>query len=184
MFEANYWRLALEMAAMSKRNPPVDDDALWQAVTRDIRPLTGRTQAPLPDRRRFAVLVRPHVNPLPPGRPSDRLRPEAAALDGSWDRRIRSGRLEPEVTIDLHGFSLSHAHSILATAVRRAFAHHNRVLLVITGKGGTSGRGAIRAALPLWLETADLRSYVAALRTAHPRHGGSGAWYVVLRRQR
>jgi DNA-nicking Smr family endonuclease len=169
---------------MATSKPPPDDDALWQAVTRDIRPLTGRVPAPLPDRRRIAVQVRAPAIALPASRPSDRLRPEAAALDGSWDRRIRSGRLDPEVTIDLHGFSLAHAHSVLATAVRRAFAHHNRVLLVITGKGGNDGRGAIRAALPLWLETPELRGFVAALRSAHPRHGGNGAWYIVLRRQR
>jgi DNA-nicking Smr family endonuclease len=62
-----------------------------------------------------------------------------------------------------------------------------RVLLVVTGKGargGEGGRGVIRAALPHWLETPALRPYVAALRAAHPRHGGAGAWYVILRRRR
>ena len=34
------------------------------------------------------------------------------------------------------------------------------------------------------LETPALRPYVAALRPAHPRHGGSGAFYVILRRSR
>ncbi|WP_425459704.1 Smr/MutS family protein [Hankyongella ginsenosidimutans] len=44
--------------------------------------------------------------------------------------------------------------------------------------------GILRAALPQWLETPALRPFVAALRPAHPRHGGAGAWYVILRRVR
>lgn len=168
-----------------KGKPPPDDDPLWQAVTRTVRPLPGRVPAPLPPRRRAMLIRQEERAALPPARPDDHRSPVAASLDGGWDKRIRRGTLEPDSVVDLHGHSLIHAHSALVRAVRRAFSQHQRVILVITGKGagdGTSGRGAIRAALPLWLESPDLRSYVAALRAAHPRHGGAGAWYLVLRR--
>ena len=51
-----------------------------------------------------------------------------------------------------------------------------RLVLVITGKGGI-----LRSALPLWLGQSDLRPLVAGLREAHARHGGGGAFYVLLR---
>lgn len=176
--------------AMTRKPPPdkdaQDPDPLWRAVTETVRPLAGRPAPPPLPRRRPAPLLQPREMPQPAGRVSDRIRPEAASLDAGWDRRIRTGKLEADIIVDLHGHSLTHAHDVLAQAIRRAFAHHQRVVLVITGKGGNhaEGRGAIRSSLPIWLESPGLRGFIAALRPAHPRHGGAGAWYVVLRRQR
>jgi DNA-nicking Smr family endonuclease len=115
--------------------------------------------------------------------------PEAASLDGGWDRRVRTGRIEPERTIDLHGHTREAAYAELAGAIERAWRGGVRTLLVITGKARHAGygeepRGVIAASLPIWLETPQLRPFVAALRPAHPRHGGRGAWYVILRRKR
>jgi len=42
-------------------------------------------------------------------------------------------------------------------------------------------RGAIRAELPRWLGEATLSRHIAAVRQAHPRHGGSGAVYLILK---
>lgn len=62
-----------------------------------------------------------------------------------------------------------------------------RVALVVTGKG-TRGpedrRGVIRSGLGDWLSLPRLRPIIAATRPAHPRHGGGGALYVILRRPR
>jgi DNA-nicking Smr family endonuclease len=113
-------------------------------------------------------------------------------LDGGWDRRLRSGKLVPDRSIDLHGYSRDQAYALLSRAIEDAALTDARVLLVVTGKGardaegrdGERPRGVIRAGLPHWLETPALRPFVAALRPAHPRHGGSGAFYVILRRRR
>ncbi len=101
------------------------------------------------------------------------------------------GRLRPDRTIDLHGYTGAHAERVLKGAIDDAALGGDRVLLVITGKGARVGheddderpRGVIRASLPRWLESTELRPWIAALRPAHPRHGGSGAWYVILRRR-
>ena len=63
-----------------------------------------------------------------------------------------------------------------------------RVVLIVTGKGlrlegGRVFGGRIRAEFAGWLERADNRALVAGLRPAHPRHGGGGAFYVLLRRR-
>ena len=42
--------------------------------------------------------------------------------------------------------------------------------------------GRIRGEFVGWLNRADNRHRVRAVRPAHPRHGGGGAFYVLLRR--
>ena len=56
---------------------------------------------------------------------------------------------------------------------------------MITGRGfGPDGPGVLKRAVPRWLEEAGLRRRILATATAQPRHGGEGALYLLLRRQR
>jgi DNA-nicking Smr family endonuclease len=106
----------------------------------------------------------------------------AATLDASWDRKLSRGQLVPDRVIDLHDHTLDRANQVLGFAVEAAAAAGDRVLLVITGKGRADRPGRIRSELHHWLESAHIRHRIAALRPASPRHGGSGAFYLVLRR--
>jgi DNA-nicking Smr family endonuclease len=114
-------------------------------------------------------------------------RPSVAGnLDGHWDRRMAKGGVQPDVTIDLHGHTLASAYARLDMALGQAKAADMRLMLLITGKARTpdSGRGAIRAAVSDWLASSRHAGEIAAVRNAHPRHGGDGALYIVLRRRR
>jgi DNA-nicking Smr family endonuclease len=63
-------------------------------------------------------------------------------------------------------------------------ADGGRVALVITGKGTMKGGGGIlRGELPRWLSEGALARSVLAWRPAARRHGGEGAFYVLLRRK-
>lgn len=95
------------------------------------------------------------------------------------------------MSIDLHGHTLASAHARLNQALAQAVARDVRVLLVVTGKppkGAVSGappkRGAIRGEIGHWLETSAWADRIASVRIAHPRHGGDGALYLILRRNR
>lgn len=113
-------------------------------------------------------------------------------LDGGWDRRLASGRIAPDVTVDLHGHNLASAHALLETRLADALIYGCRVMLVITGrppradshKTSERPRGLIRQQLPDWLAASPHRHAIAAIRGAHPRHGGAGALYLILRRKR
>ncbi|TGX50473.1 DNA mismatch repair protein MutS [Sphingomonas gei] len=128
--------------------------------------------------------ARTHPQPLPKREGLD------ATLDGSWDRRLSRGLVAPESSIDLHGHSLSAAYDRLDRGLDQAIRQGDRVLLLITGKPPRPeserphARGAIRAAVGDWLASSRHSDRIAAVRTAHPRHGGSGALYIVLRRPR
>lgn len=112
-------------------------------------------------------------------------------LDGHWERRLNKGQVAPDMTVDLHGHNLSAAYSRMDGALAQAQAAQMRVLLLITGKArpavpGTDGRprGAIRRAMQDWLSASRHAGNIAAVRNAHPRHGGDGALYIILKRRR
>ena len=78
---------------------------------------------------------------------------------------------------------------MLDRRIEEAVATGARVLLLVTGKPPTSdrrpvARGAIRAAVGDWLAASRHAGNIAAVRGAHPRHGGQGALYLILRKSR
>ncbi|UVO53031.1 Smr/MutS family protein [Sphingomonas sp. SUN039] len=166
-----------------------DERALWRRVTADVRgeggiegnDATVRAAKPLPLHRKADPVARPT---LP--------RPTAprATLDGKWDRDLKGGKLSPDRTVDLHGCTLARAHDRALDALEQAVAAGERLVVVVTGKAPSSGtsrldtplRGIIRASIADWMQAAPFADRIAAIRPAHPRHGGSGALYVVLRR--
>ncbi|MBO6766996.1 MAG: Smr/MutS family protein [Erythrobacter sp.] len=112
-------------------------------------------------------------------------------LDSHWDRRLKSGTLQPELTLDLHGHNLDAAYDRLMSGVAQARGMGARTILLITGKPRPveaadrgSRRGAIRAKVLDWLAASNHHSAIAAVRRAHQRHGGDGALYIVLKRER
>jgi len=122
--------------------------------------------------------------PAPPGVP----RP-STTLDSGWDRRLSRGLVSPDRIVDLHGYHLATAHDLLDRRLDQAIASGARLMLLITGKppreaGRPGARGAIRAAVGDWLAASRHAGAIAAVRAAHPRHGGAGALYIVLRRRR
>jgi len=167
-----------------------DEAELWGRVAATIRPLSreklsGQTaEEPKP-----ALAPRP-VLAAHSARPVHRLPavPIAAqTLDGSWDKKLRSGAVEPDRIVDLHGMNLDSAWAAIDASLERALARGDRVLLLITGHHRPGEppvqRGRIRAAVHDWLAASRHASNIAAVRGAHRRHGGGGSLYLVLRRK-
>ncbi len=77
------------------------------------------------------------------------------------------------------------AHRTLVGFIRRGHEDGLRTVLVITGNGGFGdARGVLREAVPRWLNQSGLRPRVLSCAWAQPKHGGAGALYVLLRRER
>ena len=178
------------------RRLSAEEQALWARVTATVRPLlAGNALEGLPPRvattlRRESQKQILHAGPDPGFRlatASKASPPASDTLDGGWDRRLRKGAIQPDRTIDLHGHTLATAHGALEHALARAVADDVRVLLVVTGKPpkpDIKGRGLIRANIGNWLAGSGYRDRIAAVRNAHPRHGGTGALYLIFRRKR
>lgn len=187
------------------RNLFPDEAALWARVMASVRPLKAATavvkakpqpRPAAPVRRAEPAIELPPLRapePIRRGKPvtfTPAAAPAAATLDGGWDKRLARGLAVPDATVDLHGHTLHSAHDLLDAALARAIARGDRVILLVTGRPPRPeserphARGAIRAAVGDWLAASRHAGSIAAVRGAHPRHGGAGALYLVLRRPR
>lgn len=183
------------------RRLSVEERAVWARVTSTIKPVTGRRSATTPSQFARAESVPPpsvavpvRINsPVPSvaGAVASAKRAGQNTLDGSWDKRLRLGQAAPDMTIDLHGETLSSAHARLNRSIAAAIRSDARIILLITGRPAKdnprlppSHRGVIRASVGDWLAASPHAGSIAAVRNAHPRHGGAGALYLILRRAR
>ena len=164
----------------------------WRRVAASVR----RAQAPAVDPVVESV-AKPARKPIArapvvaDAKPAPRVQPKpGSTLDGSWDRKIGTGAVVPDRTIDLHGENLRGAYARLDMGIEAALRDGCRVILLITGnapRAGTSRldlprRGIIRDSVGDWLSVSRHAGAIAAVHNAHPRHGGAGALYLILRR--
>lgn len=116
----------------------------------------------------------------PPEMPAPRL--PVPPPDRGGEKRVRRGKLDIAATFDLHGHTQASASRALPGFLIAQQADGARCVLVITGKG-REGQGVLRRNFLIWLEGPQARALVSGFAESHPKHGGSGAFYVFLRRK-
>jgi DNA-nicking Smr family endonuclease len=96
-------------------------------------------------------------------------------------RKLRLGKYEIEARLDLHRRTVEEARREVFRFVQDCISHDIRNVLILPGKGdrNTSDPALLKSYLVHWLEDLD---DVQAFHTAQPHHGGSGAFYVLLRK--
>ena len=195
------------------RGLTAEEAAAWARVAATVKPLRptdpplqgegdhpkggggAPTSSPTPRPSRpprVPLHPRPAAGGPPPSPPSrGQAGEDRQTLDSTWDRKLARGTVEPDFTLDLHGHALDAAHMRLDQGLMQAKAMDARVVLLIAGKPRPAEaadrgerRGAIRAKVLDWLAAGPHGADIAAVRTAHRRHGGEGALYLVLRRRR
>ena len=172
----------------------VKDVELFAAAMAGVKPLDRKKRptalpAPLPPPKSSdAAPSKPRTKPLPVRSNAPELAPDDRAFDRDVSRALSRRQLVPEATIDLHGMTLAAAERAVTRFLERVSAQDMRVVLVVTGKGlreegGRTIQGRIRGEFVGWLNRGDNRDRVRAVRAAHAHHGGTGAFYLLLRRR-
>lgn len=183
------------------RGLSAEEAAAWEKLAATVEPMhplrpvqpqpahPAKPPAPPKQARNTSAAPRPRAMAAPPPTPPKNIAAPDRGLDSHWDRRLKSGALQPELTLDLHGHTLDSAYDRLMSGVAQARAMGVRTILLVTGKprpvaaaDRAERRGAIRAKVLDWLAASSHHSAIAAVRRAHQRHGGDGALYIVLKR--
>ncbi|MDF1610491.1 Smr/MutS family protein [Hoeflea sp. YIM 152468] len=162
-------RVARTVDALPGKQIPEDD---WFAVENTVSP-----QPPLPLKPAQTPKAASDPNPLP--------KPKLQSIEKPVTRKLSKGRLPIDGRIDLHGMTLSEAHNLLFGFLARAHERGLRHVLVITGKGASRGSdGALKRQVPIWLTKPEFRFLISGHENAARGHGGEGALYIRLRREK
>jgi len=104
-------------------------------------------------------------------------------LDQKIFRKLKTGGFSLEAHLDLHGLSADQAKMALLDFMKEHYLQGKRCLLLIPGRGKNSplGMGILRQGVQTWLTQYPLKRIILAFCTAQPKHGGAGAFYVLLR---
>ncbi len=98
-------------------------------------------------------------------------------------RRFKNGELSIEAHLDLHGLNSDQARQELLLFMREQYHQGKTCVLLIPGRGKNSplGEGVLRNEIQAWLTMEPLKRIVLAFCSALPKHGGTGALYVLMR---
>ncbi len=164
-----------------------EDRVLWNLVARSAKPLKGKRPVEEEVPKRTAEERMPDaaatVSAPAPAPPAPKRQQVSHVLDRPTLEKLSKGKLQIEGRVDLHGMTQSEAHALLLSFLQRAHAGGVRYVLVITGKGFSSGGdGVLRRQVPAWLSTPPFRALVSSHDISARQHGGEGALYIRLRR--
>jgi DNA-nicking Smr family endonuclease len=183
---------------MSGRKLDPREKKAWAGVAKSVRP---NDTARLPDLAELdALLASKNITRQHPAKPAagplrhplaifaaEQRKPiKPPATQGlpnrEGERKVRRGQMAITGTLDLHGHTQSSAEAALLGFLRQHQAARSACVLVITGKG-KRGEGVLRQRFLQWLSRDDVRALVSSYAGAHQKHGGSGAFYVFLRKK-
>ena len=178
-------------AAGTRQAAEEEERRLFEAAMQGVRPL--------PPGPRRAVPEWQAEPPAPAAAPKHRPPREALHLDEDGDkltgaafgvahdlvRSLARGEIAPEAELDLHHLSAHAAARQAERFIEQSVAKGRRCVLLVHGRGLHSGPGgpALRSALVEFLCRRPLAKQVLAFTSAPPRHGGTGALLVLLRRR-
>lgn len=98
-------------------------------------------------------------------------------------RKLKQGRYEPEARLDLHRMTVVRARRELFEFIEESYELGLRSVMLVHGKGDSKPDrercSILKGCANHWLRELDI---VQAFHSAQPRHGGTGAVYILLRK--
>lgn len=164
----------------------IKDKKIWETYTRTVKaapsgkrkPLVAKTSSEKAAAREAAAKETLQL----PKRNASSYPAANNALERKREKSLRRGEIEIDARLDLHGMTQNEAFGALADFMRKKTKSGKRHLLIITGKG-SGGAGVLRQNLENWLCQLPESPAILAIRSAAAKHGGTGAFYVLLRKR-
>ena len=95
-------------------------------------------------------------------------------------KNFRKKKIEPDISLDLHGYTLYSAKLLLQKFVSNCYEKNIRNVLIITGKG-QNNKGALKEEVPKWLSDKIFNKYLINFNIAPRNFGGEGALLIRIK---
>ncbi len=171
----------------------LSDSELFREATSGARPLKKSNQiTPTPNRIKN-IRVHRHINQEShsyalsdfSGELNSSTAEEILAYRGNGVqqklfKKLKNGQIPIESRLDLHGFTVEAARTILSDFIVNSIAQQYRCVIIVHGKGSRGNLPVLKTMLNHWLKQIP---DVLAYSSAQPQSGGTGALYALLKRK-
>ena len=110
------------------------------------------------------------------------------------DEKLVTKKIHKSLTLDLHGYSLEDANKKIDNLIRSSYDQGANKLIIVTGKGLHSQNekdpyvskdlGILKYSVPEYIKNnKELMSLINDIQDANIEDGGSGAFYILLKKK-
>lgn len=172
-----------------------DDDFSFEDLMGDVKPLHQDTQVHKKShivdenhllRQQAAVSIEEELpeyltlDNAPTLKPDDIIEFKRSGVQDGVYRKLRLGKYPLQGKLDLHRKSLTQARDDVVRFLQQCLRMDARTVLIVHGKGHNSNPPALmKSYVAFWLSQIN---EVLCAHSAQPHHGGSGAVYVMLKK--
>lgn len=167
-----------------------DDENVWEEAVKGVKrlPKSDVTEnkpkiKPSNIKKDTTILFKPLKRELKLGASSD--------IDKNTLRRFKREEFAVEAVLDLHGFTEKRAYEAVKNFIISSYMSAKRCVIIITGKGSFhvdedifATKGVLKTSVPQWLNNPELSGLILSYIHPSEKLGGSGALYILLRRNR
>lgn len=178
---------------MTQSTDPKDDHDLFRAAMQGVKPLKSDNKIAVKPQRKARISKKIMQPRLPDNTFSDHIIETVTGGQSLNFARpglqhkvlldLRRGRIPHTALLDLHGTTVIEARQIVTIFLKQCLQRHCKCVLIVHGKGALDSDipPPLKNHLNSWLQQSP---DVLAFSSALPRDGGTGAVYVLLRRQK
>jgi len=169
----------------------VDETSLFQEAMQDVTPIKQdnkvRTKPAQKNIRIRSHDDRPDINDVfsdaPVDECPDQLFYSRDGITPDTLKKLRKGKFQIDHSIDLHGMTVNAARDYLLEFLAECEADGSRHIIIVHGKGYSSPnkKPVIKPMVNRWLRATPM---VLAFCSSQPKDGGTGAVYVLLKRNK
>jgi DNA-nicking Smr family endonuclease len=164
----------------------MSDWDIWQEEVKGVKKIASKKAETVKIHKEIKVSKREKIQTSPKALHKNLVHGDNADIDKSTRKKMDRGEYEIDAELDLHGLTRDEAFRTLESFIDVNYSMHKRMILVITGKGIKSKPSDVklRDELPKWLNRDHIKNKIIRFTSAIQKHGGSGAFYILLKRSR
>ncbi len=173
--------------------PDEEDELFWQETVKDINPTPvvntvedkPQPQITVKNHRQYAVKQEFSTY----SKNLDDM--EYGGIDKNTLNKFKREEFRIEAVLDLHGYKEDDAFEKVEDFITSCYNQGKRCVVVVTGKGNIhqnddiyAPKGVLKRQTPQWLNMSRIRSMILVFKNPSEKHGGKGALYILLRRNK